>query len=39
MSYIERLNLMCPLFGVSFKRGSTLVYNYDNILVYNYDNI
>ena len=24
MSFIERLNLLCPLFGVSFKRGSTV---------------
>ena len=25
MSFIERLNLLCPLFGVSFKRDSTVV--------------
>ena len=24
MSFIERFNLSCPLFGVSFKRGSTV---------------
>ena len=24
MSFIERLNLLCPLFGVSFKRGFTV---------------
>ena len=25
MFFIERLNLLCPLFGVSFKRGSTVL--------------
>ena len=25
MSFIETLNLLCPLFGVSFKRGSTVL--------------
>ena len=24
MSFIERSNVLCPLFGVSFKRGSTV---------------
>ena len=24
MSFIERLNLLCPLFGVPLKRGSTV---------------
>ena len=27
MSFIERLNLLCPLLGVSFKRGSTVALN------------
>ena len=25
MSYIERLNLLCPLFELSFKKGSTVL--------------
>ena len=32
MSFIERLNLLCPLFGVSFKRGSP-VYHYLGIVM------
>ena len=26
MSFIERSNVLCPLFGVSFKRGSTVYF-------------
>ena len=37
MSFTERSNILCPLFGVSFKRGSTVLcilsYNINEIFI------